>query len=456
MTNKLFTMIPALKSLKAAIVAAIIGIATTTPSTAAIFNPETFTLDNGMQVVVITNARAPVVQHMVWYKVGAADEGPGESGIAHFLEHLMFKGTERFPGSTFSDTIARNGGRENAFTSFDYTAYFQTISRDRLPMMMEMEADRMTNLTLTDKEIVPERDVVLEERRQRVDSTPRGILGEQAAAVSYLNYPYRRPVIGWAHEIAALDRERIIAFYKRWYAPNNAILVVEGDITIDELRPLAEKTYGMIPRGADIERARVDEPPQTAERRISYTDVRVRQPSWSRSYLASSYHWGDSENAESLEVAAEVLGGSASSKLYRKLVIESGIALSAGAYYSADAVGPGRFGVYASPKPGVTMGDLEAAVDAVLADFMAEGVNADDVERAKDRMQTAAIFARDNFGTGARAFGAALSMGGAVNDVETWPNRIAAVTPDAINAAIKMTLSKAQSVTALLLAPEVN
>jgi len=455
-TNKLFTMIPALKSLKAAIVAAIIGIATTTPSTAAIFNPETFTLDNGMQVVVITNARAPVVQHMVWYKVGAADEGPGESGIAHFLEHLMFKGTERFPGSTFSDTIARNGGRENAFTSFDYTAYFQTISRDRLPMMMEMEADRMTNLTLTDKEIVPERDVVLEERRQRVDSTPRGILGEQAAAVSYLNYPYRRPVIGWAHEIAALDRERIIAFYKRWYAPNNAILVVEGDITIDELRPLAEKTYGMIPRGADIERARVDEPPQTAERRISYTDVRVRQPSWSRSYLASSYHWGDSENAESLEVAAEVLGGSASSKLYRKLVIESGIALSAGAYYSADAVGPGRFGVYASPKPGVTMGDLEAAVDAVLADFMAEGVNADDVERAKDRMQTAAIFARDNFGTGARAFGAALSMGGAVNDVETWPNRIAAVTPDAINAAIKMTLSKAQSVTALLLAPEVN
>lgn len=429
-------------------------IVTVSQSRAAIFDPETFTLDNGMQVVVVTNDRAPVVQHMVWYKVGSADEGPGETGIAHFLEHLMFKGTDRFPGSTFSDTIARNGGQENAFTSYDYTAYFQTIARDHLETMMEMEADRMTNLTLTDAQIVPERDVVLEERRQRVDSSPGSILSEQVSAASYLNYPYRRPVIGWAHEIAALDRERIIAFYKRWYAPNNAVLVVEGDITADDLRPIAERTYGRIPRGPDIARDRVEEPPQSTERRLEYRDARVRQPNWSRSFLAPSRGWGESERVEALEVAAEVLGGSATSKMYRALVIDQAIAVSAGAYFSGDGVGPGRFGLYASPKPGVSMDDLEAAVEAVVTDILQSGADAIDIERAKERMQTAAIFARDDFGSAARAFGAALATGGTIDTVEGWPERINGVTADDVNAALRSVVDAGRSVTALLLPEE--
>ena len=197
---------------------------------ANIFNPETFTLKNGMQVVVISNHRAPVVRHMVWYKVGGADEAPGESGIAHLLEHLMFKGTKNMEPGAFSASVARNGGQENAFTSHDYTAYFQTIASDRLDMVMRMEADRMTNLRITAEQVVPERDVVLEERRSRVDNNPSSQLREQIRAALFLNYPYRRPVIGWEHEIRALDVDRILAFYKRYYAPNNAVLIVEGDV----------------------------------------------------------------------------------------------------------------------------------------------------------------------------------------------------------------------------------
>ena len=214
---------------------------------AGVFNPTTFTLKNGMQVVIVENHRVPVVAHMVWYRVGSADEGPGETGIAHFLEHLMFKGTKKRKPGEFSQIVARNGGQENAFTSTDYTAHFQTIAADRLEMVMEMEADRMTNLVITEKEVEPERLVVLEERRSRVDNNPGAILGEHINGALFLNHPYRNPVIGWEHDIKALDIKRILAFYKRWYAPNNAILVVAGAITAEQVRPLAKKYYGKIP-----------------------------------------------------------------------------------------------------------------------------------------------------------------------------------------------------------------
>ena len=257
---------------------------------ANIFNPETFTLKNGMQVVVISNHRAPVVRHMVWYKVGGADEAPGESGIAHLLEHLMFKGTKNMEPGAFSASVARNGGQENAFTSHDYTAYFQTIASDRLDMVMRMEADRMTNLRITAEQVVPERDVVLEERRSRVDNNPSSQLREQIRAVLFLNYPYRRPVIGWEHEIRALNVDRILAFYKRYYAPNNAVLIVEGDVDVADIKPMAEKYYGAIPRGPDITRERTTESPARADRRLTMEHERVTQPSWSRRYIAPSYH----------------------------------------------------------------------------------------------------------------------------------------------------------------------
>ena len=432
----------------------LVGAGIATPLSARVFDPETFTLGNGMQVVVVPNHRAPVVQHMVWYKVGAADEGPGESGIAHFLEHLMFKGTKtRGPGE-FSATIARHGGRENAFTAYDYTGYHQTIAVDRLEMVMEMESDRMTNLVITEKEVEPERLVVLEERRQRTDNDPAAILREHVNAVLYLNHPYRRPIIGWEHEIRALSLPAIIAFYKRWYGPNNAILVVAGDITAETLKPLAEKYYGRIPRASLAPRVRPAEPPQSAARRVTLKDERVRQPSWSRTYLAPSHTTGATEHAYPLEVLAEIIGGGATSRLYRGLVVENAIAVSSGAYYGPDDFGPSTFVVHGSPKPGTSMGAIEHAVEAELQRIVKDGVTEDEVARAKKRMVTSAIYARDSLGGGARTLGAALAIGRTVDDVESWPERISAVTPEQVAAAARAVFVEGSSVTALLLPAE--
>lgn len=418
---------------------------------AKVFSPTTFTLENGMQVVVVSNHRAPVVTHMVWYKVGSADEQSGYSGIAHFLEHLMFKGTKKRGPGEFSKLIARHGGQENAFTSFDYTGYFQTIAKEHLEMVMEMEADRMTNLVLTDEIIEPERQVVREERRSRTDNNPASILGEYVNEAMFRNYPYRRPIIGYDHEIVAMTRANIIDFYKRWYAPNNAILVVAGDITADELRPLAEKYYGAIPAVSGVERSRTIEPPQKASRLVALHDPAVRQPSWSRSYLAPSYKYGATEHAYALEVLTEILGGGGTSRLYRQLVIDDKRAVSAGSHYSPDSLGPSQFTIYASPRPGLTVKDMETAVDAEIAKIMTHGVTDDEVARAKRRMRASSVFARDSFQAAARILGGALAAGLTIEDVEAWPDRIAAVTVAQVKAAAEHVFVKKQSVTALLL-----
>ncbi len=419
---------------------------------AGVFNPETFMLENGMRVVVIPNHRAPVVTHMVWYKVGSADEGEGESGIAHFLEHLMFKGTKTRKPGEFSRILARHGGQENAFTSYDYTGYFQKVAKDRLAMVMEMEADRMTNLVITEKEVAPERQVVLEERRSRTDNNPGAILREHVNGARYLNYPYRRPIIGWEHEIAALDVKRILAFYKRWYAPNNAILVVEGDVTKAELVPLAEKYYGPVPANPDIKRIRPDEPPQKASRDISLADARVRQPSWSRSWMAPSYMWGESKHADALEVLSEILGGGSTSRLYRALVVDGKLAVSAGAWYDGGNLGPSTAGVYASPRPNVTMEQVAAAAMKEVERVLAEGVTEDEVARAKKRMRAGAVYARDSFGSGARALGAALAMGRSIEHVESWPDRIGRVTTDDVRDAARAIIQGKPTITSRLLA----
>jgi len=297
---------------------------------ARVFDPETFTLANGLQVVVIENRRAPIVTHMVWYKVGAADESAGESGNAHFLEHLMFKGTNTLGPGEFSEIIAQNGGQENAFTSYDYTAYYQTVANDRLEIVMRHEADRMANLVLTDALVLPERDVILEERRSRVDNEPGSQLRETMQAGLYLNHPYRVPVIGWEHEIRSLSTETALAFYRRWYAPNNAVLVVAGDVDADEVRRLAEKYYGKVPAGEVLERVRPTEPPQYAARRVTLENARVRQPSLSISYLAPAHNSPGGEHAYALQVLDQILGGGATSRLYRSLVVEQGLAASRG------------------------------------------------------------------------------------------------------------------------------
>jgi zinc protease len=426
-------------------------------ATAAVFNPETFSLDNGMQVVVVTNRRAPVVSHHVWYKVGSADSPLGKSGLPHFLEHLMFKGTETLAPGEFSRTVARNGGNENAFTGPDYTGYFQTIAKDRLELVMRMEADRMANLVLDEDEVRRERSVVLEERSQRTDNDPGARLAEQLNATQFYHHPYRIPVIGWRHEMESYTREDALAFYRDWYAPNNAVLIVAGDIDAAELRPLAEKYYGAIPARPVPERARVQEPPQEAPREVVLSDPRVQQPYWMRSYLAPSFTAGASEHAYPLEVLAEILGGTSTSRLYRSLVIEQKLATSAGAYYRGSALDLATFRIYASPRPGISLDELETAVELELQRLMAEPITEDEVARATRRLVAEAVYARDSLGTAVRSFGAALATGRTVADVEAWPERIGAVTAAQVNAAGAYVFRPEQSVTGRLVpAPAVD
>jgi zinc protease len=421
------------------------------PAQAQVFNPETFTLANGLQVVVLSNHRSPIVTHMVWYRTGAADEAWGKSGIAHFLEHLMFRGTREIPPGEFSKIVARNGGRDNAFTSYDYTAYFQNVSRDRLELVMKMEADRMANLVLSDEIVNTERDVILEERRQVVENRPGALLREQMGAALFLNHPYGRPVIGWEHEMRQLTRADAADWYERHYTPNNAILIVAGDITVADLKPLAEKYYGPIAARPVSPRIRPAEPDPRAPRRVELKDPRVAQPSVTRHYLAPSYNAGDTKHAYALQVLAELLGGAATSRLNRALVLEQQVATGAGAWYDPTALDLGTFGISASARSGVEIAKVEAALDAQIEKLLTDGASEDEVERAKSRMRASAIFARDSLSTGARVIGVALTTGQTIADVEAWPERIGAVTAAQVNEAARAILKPERSVTGVLL-----
>jgi zinc protease len=410
-----------------------------------------FKLANGMEVVVIPDRRTPVVTHMVWYRVGSADEPPGKSGIAHFLEHLMFKGTEKNPAGRFSKVLATIGGQENAFTSTDYTGYFQRVTRDRLKMVMEFEADRMTGLKLTDAVVLPERNVVLEEQNSRVANSPAAKLGEDVIAALFLNHPYGRPVIGWRHEIEKLDRQDAIDFYNRFYTPNNAILVVAGDVSADEVRTLAEETYGKIAPRAEIgPRKRPQEPEQRTVRTVTFADPRVTQPSLQRSYLVPSSATAKAGESEALEVLSQILGSGTNSRFYSKLVIEKPMATSIGAWYQGSALDHTRFGIYGTPRADVTLKDLEEAMDGVIADIAESGVTNDELERAKIKLVADVVYAQDSQATMARWYGGALTTGLTVEHLKTWPDRIQKVTAEQIRDAAKTWLDKRRSVTGYL------
>lgn len=414
--------------------------------------PETFTLRNGLQVVVITDRRAPVVTHMLWYRVGAADEPRGYSGIAHFFEHLMFKGTRQIAPGEFSRTVARNGGEDNAFTNWDYTAYFERIARDRLELVMRMEADRMRNLQFSDETFASERDVIAEERRQRVDNNPGAVLGERMRAMLWPHHPYGTPVIGWLHEINALDRETALEFYRTWYAPNNAILVVAGDVDAAELRPLAERHYGRLRPTRNLPaRTWVTDPPNVGPMRVTHSDVKVRQPSFSRLYRAISYGTDTGRQAHSLDVAMEILGGSETSRLYRALVEEQRIAVSAGASASSSGLGGGSVSVWATPVEGVTLEQVEAAADAVIATYLRDGPTETELTRARNLLTANAIYSRDSQESLANIYGASLAQGESIDDVVNWPADIEAVTRDDVMTMARQTLDINASVTGWLL-----
>lgn len=412
-----------------------------------------FTLDNGMQVVVIEDHRAPVVVHMVWYRAGAADEEPGVSGIAHFLEHLMFKATDSMESGELSATVAANGGTDNAFTSQDYTAYFQRVAADRLPLMMQMESDRMRNLALTEDDIATERDVILEERSMRTDSDPGALFNEQMKAAQYLNHPYGVPVIGWRHEMEQLGLAEANAWYETYYAPNNATLIVAGDVDPEEVRALADDYYGVLaPNPAlDAERQRPQEPPQIAERRVVFKDARVAQPYVSRSYLAPERDPGAQEKAAALVILAKLLGGGSTSFLYEDLVLDQQAAVYAAAYYSATSYDDTTFGVYIVPPPDVDLETAEADLDAAIARFLEAGVDEEALDRIKMQVRAEQIYERDDVAGMARVYGSALSSGLTIEDVQAWPGILQAVTPEQIMEAAHEVLNRDHAVTGLLM-----
>jgi zinc protease len=415
--------------------------------------PATFTLGNGLKVVVIPDHRTPVVTQMIWYKVGSADETPGKSGLAHFLEHLMFKGTSKHPAGEFSQTVLRVGGNENAFTSTDYTGYFQRVPREQLPKMMEFEADRMTGLILKDENVLPERDVVLEEYNMRVANNPEARLTEQIMAALYLNHPYGRPVIGWHHEIEKLNREDALAFYKRFYAPNNATLVIAGDVDAKDIRPMVERAFGDVPAQPAIpaRRMRPQEPVPVAPRTVTLSDPRVEQPTLRRYYLVPSATTAAAGESTALDVLAQLMGGGSNSYLYRALVIDRPLAVSASAGYQGTALDSTQFTIAASPKPGVEFAQVEQVIDQVIADIAENPIRAEDLERVKTQLIAGAIYAQDNQATLARWYGGALTTGLSIEDIRSWPDRIRAVTAEQVRAAAQKWLDKKRSVTGYLI-----
>ncbi|MDD9718904.1 pitrilysin family protein [Dinoroseobacter sp. PD6] len=413
----------------------------------------TYTLDNGLEIVVIEDHRAAAVTNMVWYRTGAADEPPGKSGIAHYLEHLLFKGTDELAPGEFSATVQANGGSDNAFTSWDYTGYFQRVAADRLELMIKMEADRMVDLELSEEIVLPERDVILEERSQRVDSSPGSIFGEQRRAAQYLNHPYGVPIIGWRHEMEQLSRQDALDFYETYYAPNNAILIVAGDVQPEEVKRLAEQYFGPIPANPDLPaRVRPLEPPQVAERRIAYADPRVAQPYVIRTYLAPERDSGAQETAAALTLLAELLGGSsATSFLGEKLEFEESRAVYTSAFYSGVSLDDTTFGLIVVPAEDVSLAEAEADLDRVLAEFMASEIDAEALDRIKMQIRAAEIYGRDSVGARAREYGTALTSGLTVADVQAWPEVLAAVTAEDIKAAAEMVFDKRKAVTGWLM-----
>ena len=412
---------------------------------AGTFNAQTVKLDNGLEVVVIPNHRAPVVTHMIWYKIGAADEIAGKSGIAHFLEHLMFKGTEKYPNGTFSSTIKKLGGNDNAFTAQDYTAYYQNISKEHLGKVMDMESDRMRNLTLSEEQVTSERQVILEERNQRIDNSPQALFQEKIMNTMFPNHPYGIPVIGWRNEIEQLSREDALNTYKKWYAPNNAILIISGDTTLEEVIPLAKKYYGVLTPSENIpeKRTRPEMHYLKDNKRISMSDPKVGQPMLRRLYNAPN-------SSETLEAGVYILGGSSSSYLYKRLVLDEKKAISVSASYSPISLDDTTLVINAIPTPNTSLEELEKALDKAILEFGEKGITPEELVTAKKTMIADFIYYLDSLQGPAIYFGRHLTSGYSIDTLESMKDIISQIATESVNGMLNEILTKQNHVTGTL------
>lgn len=397
-----------------------------------IFNPTTFTLENGLRCLVVENHMTPAVYHSLWVQVGGADEPMGHSGIAHFLEHLMFRGTEKVGPGEYDKIINGLGGQNNAFTSQDVTNYYVKIAKEHLGRVMELEAERLIGLKITPALFDTEKQVILEERKSRVDNEPFGQFYEQMRAQLFQHHPYKIPIIGWEHEIKKLTREEVMAFYHHHYAPNNAILIVAGDVTPEEVKKLAEKHYGPLKAVDNGARIRTTEPPAIAEKRMTLRHSQIQQPQFMRMYNAPAARTMDQVDVAALEVLSELLAGTQTSLLYMALVVEGKQALNIQTSYSSHYRDAAFFTISAMPAPTVPLEKLEESIDAKLKEILNKGFTPEDIERTKKKLNAEAIYARDSLSQGAELFGHTLSAGGDISDIEDWEKILSQITPERV------------------------
>ena len=418
-------------------------------------NVTSFSLENGMRVVVVEDHRAPVVTHMVWYRAGASDENSGKSGIAHLLEHLLFKETENVENGEFSQTVAALGGSDNAFTSQDYTAYYQRVSKQYLDLMMYYESDRMKNLKISELDFNTEVKVVIEERSQRTDSKPGALFNEQNMASLYLNHPYGVPIVGWRHELDDLVLEDAIDFYKTYYSPNNAILIVSGDVDPKNVQILANKFYGSLENTIYLDvRKRPAEPPQIVERRLIFEDERVSQPYITRTYLAAERDQGQQREAAALTLLADLIGSDGiQSILGKTLQLDNKKAIYTNAYYNGLSYDDTNFSLIVVPNNDVTLLDIEAELDKVINTFISKGIDEDHLERIKFQYKAQQIYSLDSAYSQARRFGVALTSGLTIEDVLAWPKIIQDIKSAEILAAAVSLFKKESSVTGWIRKP---
>ncbi len=395
------------------------------------------TLANGLKVVVDEDHRAPVVVQQIWYKAGSIDETEGKTGIAHVLEHMMFKGTKTVPAGEFSRRIAAAGGRENAFTSSDYTAYFQQLHKSKLPLAMQLEADRMHNLNLSAAEFAKEIKVIMEERRWRTDDEAHALLQERMMAVIYQEHPYHHPVIGWMDDLEATTVADAQAWYQRWYAPNNATLVIAGDVSAKEVFALAQRYYGKIPRRALPMRRHFIEPRQIGIKRL-VVKAPAELPQLVMSYQAPVLRNPATDwQPYALEVLAGILNGNDSARLNKHLVREQQIASDVGAGYDSASRGPGLFTLEATPSTGKTVQDAEAALRKEIALLVQDGVNGDELQRVKAQVMAGEVYKRDSVFYRAMQIGQLESIGLGYQTIPLMLEKIQAVTAEQVQQVAK-------------------
>jgi len=422
---------------------------------AAVFYPQDYKLDNGLELIVVPNHLAPAITQMVWYKVGSSDETAGQTGLAHYLEHLMFRGTSTMAPGDFSKIIAAQGGSDNAFTSYDYTAYHETVAADRLEMAMKMEADRMHNLQIKPETAVPELSVVLNERQQRTDNDPEGRFTEKVRNTLMPNYPYGTPVIGWKAQIEKLTAENATQFYGQHYAPNNAVVIISGDVEPEKVLQLAKSIYGVLPKHEIPPRQAFGQAPMPERHSLVMVDAGIEQPQLELNFVVPSYATQKAKEAYAYEVLGEALDGGEVGLLYKSLAVEQKLASGVEAGYDPDARGPAIFAIALTTRPGVDPKVLEKALMDKLQALAKTGLEEKTVKAAKERMRRTAVFARDDLMMPGYSFGMAITTGHSVNDVEAWPDRIEAVSLAEVNAALRDLMANPRTLSAMLL-PDPN